>query len=45
MVTLEALEPFGKPLPPQDPEPLPYLRAKNDFTYDIQLEARFKRRR
>ena len=25
VVTLEALEPFRKPLPPQDPEPLPYL--------------------
>ena len=39
VVTLEALEPFRKPLPSQDPEPLPYLRAKNDFTFDIQLEA------
>ena len=39
VVTLEALEPFRKPLPPQDPEPLPYLRAKNDFTFDIHLEA------
>ena len=39
VVTLEALEPFRKPLPPQDPQPLPYLRAKNDFTFDIQLEA------
>jgi len=39
VVTFEALEPFRKPLPPQDPEPLPYLHAKNDFTFDIQLEA------
>jgi fumarylacetoacetase len=39
VVTLEALEPFRKPLPPQDPEPLPYLRTKNDFTCDIHLEA------
>ena len=39
VVTLEALEPFRKPLPKQDPEPLPYLRAKNDFTFDIDLEA------
>jgi fumarylacetoacetase len=38
-VTLEALEPFRKPLPAQDPEPLPYLRARNDFTFDITLEA------
>jgi len=60
VVTLEALEPFRKPLQPQDPEPLPYLsaagphtgrirpqakrirrgeRGKNDFTFDIHLEA------
>src|SRR5437762_8641679 len=39
VVTLEALEPFRNPLPPQDPEPLPYLRGKNDFTFDIHLEA------
>src|SRR5438477_2129395 len=42
VVTLEALEPFRKPLPPQDPEPFSYLRAKNDFTFDIQLEARLQ---
>ncbi len=42
VVTLEALEPFRKPLPPQDPAPLPYLRAKNDFRFDIQLEARLQ---
>jgi fumarylacetoacetase len=39
VVTLEALEAFRKPLPPQEPEPLPYLHAKNDFTLDIELEA------
>jgi len=39
VVTLDALEPFRKPLPQQDPEPMPYLRAKDDFTFDIQLEA------
>ena len=42
VVTLEALEPFRKPLPRQDPEPLSYLRAKNDFTFDIQLEAKLE---
>jgi len=42
VVTLEALEPFRKPLPSQDPEPLPYLCAKNDFTFDIQLEAQLQ---
>jgi fumarylacetoacetase len=42
VVPLEALEPFKRPLPPQDPEPLAYLRAKNDFTFDIQLEAQLQ---
>jgi fumarylacetoacetase len=42
VVMLEALEPFRKPLAPQDPEPLPYLRATSDFTFDIQLEARLQ---
>jgi len=39
VVTLDALETFRRPLPSQDPEPLPYLRVANDATYDIQLEA------
>ena len=39
VVTLEALDPFRKPLPPQEPQPLPYLRSQNDFTFDIHLEA------
>jgi fumarylacetoacetase len=39
VVTLEALEPFRRPLPRQDPKPLDYLRLTNDFSYDIQLEA------
>jgi fumarylacetoacetase len=39
VVTLEALAPFRKPLPAQDPEPLLYLRAANDFSYDIRLEG------
>ena len=42
VVTLEALEPFKKPLPQQDPEPLAYLRAKNDFMFDIHLEAQLQ---
>jgi len=42
VVTLEALESFRKSLSSQDPEPLPYLRAKNDFTFDIHLEARLQ---
>ncbi len=39
VVTMDALEPFRRPLPVQDPEPLEYLRAPGDSTYDIQLEA------
>jgi len=42
VVTMAALEPFRRPLLKQDPEPLPYLRAKNDFTFDIQLEAKLQ---
>src|SRR5205823_13233754 len=42
VVTLDALEPFRKPLPPQDPKPLPYLRVGHDFTFDIRLEARLQ---
>lgn len=42
VVVLEALEPFRKPLPLQDPEPLQYLRGMSDFTYDIYLEARLQ---
>ncbi|MBA2269446.1 MAG: fumarylacetoacetase [Chthoniobacterales bacterium] len=42
VVTMDALEPFRLALPPQEPEPLPYLRAQNDSTYNIQLEARLQ---
>ena len=42
VVTLEALEPFRKNLSAQDPAPLPYLKRANDFTFDIQLEARLQ---
>ncbi len=42
VVTLEALEPFRCAPPVQDPAPLPYLRGGDDFTYDVQLEARLK---
>ena len=42
VVTLDALEPFRRPLPAQDPAPLPYLRASADFTFDIQLEAELR---
>lgn len=37
IVTSEALEPFRIDLPPQDPEPLEYLREDRHSTYDIDL--------
>ena len=42
VVTLDALEPFRRPLAPQDPQPLEYLRGNEDFTYDIRLEAKLQ---
>lgn len=39
VVPLDALAPFRKALPAQDPAPLQYLSAPDDFTYDIRLEA------
>jgi fumarylacetoacetase len=42
VVTLEALEPFRKGLPAQEPSPLSYLKRANDFTFDIHLEARLQ---
>jgi len=39
VVTMEALEPFYEKLPPQDPEPLPYLHDKNHGAYNIHLEV------
>src|SRR5207247_8178257 len=39
VVTLDALEPFRVAGPPQDPEPLPYLRSADHSTYDIRLEV------
>ncbi|MFM1653371.1 fumarylacetoacetase [Brevibacillus sp. B_LB10_24] len=37
VVPLEALEPFRVQGPPQDPEPLPYLRQTGAGSFDIQL--------
>ncbi len=39
VVSLHALEPFRTAGPPQDPEPLAYLRSGGDRTYDIELEV------
>ncbi len=37
IVTLDALAPFRVPPPPQDPEPLPYLRSLGDAAIDLRL--------
>ncbi len=39
VVTLDALEPFRRPGPVQDPEPLPYLRTGGEWSFDIELEV------
>ena len=39
IVPLEALEPHLVPAPPQDPEPLPYLRVDGDWALDVALEV------
>ncbi len=39
VVPYEALQPFRRPPPVQDPEPLPYLRGAGLGGYDIQLEV------
>lgn len=39
VVTMQALEPFRVAGPKQEPEPLPYLRSRGDWNYDIRLEV------
>lgn len=39
---MEALAPFRVAPPPQDPEPLSYLRSSTPAAYDIQLEVAIK---
>ena len=39
VVPLDALEPFRTAGPPQDPEPLPYLRTNSPGAFDIRLEV------
>jgi len=39
VVPLAALEPFRVPGPPQDPEPLPYLRTRQPWGLDVALEV------
>jgi fumarylacetoacetase len=38
VVTLDALEPYRTGIPKQEPPPLSYLRASEDWNYDIALE-------
>ncbi len=38
IVTLDALEPFRVDEPQREPAPLPYLRAREPWAYDIELE-------
>src|SRR5438046_8503807 len=45
VVTMEALEPFHKPLPPQDPEPLSYLAQKMISRSTSSSKRNCKRRR
>jgi fumarylacetoacetase len=42
VVTLEALGPFRRPGPEQDPEPPSYLRGGRERAYDIQLEVQLQ---
>jgi fumarylacetoacetase len=39
IVTLDALEPFRTATPPQEPQPLAYLRHDGDHAFDIELEV------
>jgi fumarylacetoacetase len=39
IVPLEALEPYRVPAPPQDPQPLEYLRTATDWALDLALEV------
>ena len=39
VVPMEALQPFSVPNYPQEPAPLPYLRHKDQYNFDITLEV------
>ena len=39
VVTTDALAPFSRPLPTQEPPVRPYLRWEDDHTYDIELRV------
>lgn len=44
IVSLAALEPFRRPDPPKDVEPLPYLRSSDFWSYNIELEVAIRAR-
>lgn len=39
IITMEALEPFKVNLPEQDPEPLPYLKEEQPYSFNIELSV------
>ena len=39
LISLDALEPFRVPNRAQEPEPLPYLRVRESYAYNIALEV------
>jgi len=39
VVTMEAVKPFLVPNSPQDPEPFPYLKHSDPYTFDVALEV------
>jgi fumarylacetoacetase len=43
IVSMEALQPFLVQNPPQEPQPLPYLRHSEPYSIDINLEVAIKR--
>ena len=42
IITSEALEPFKTKLAKQDPEPLPYLKDDENYSYDVELNVYLK---
>jgi fumarylacetoacetase len=42
LVSLDALEPFRVPNRVLDPEPLPHLRVRENYAYDVSLEIRLQ---
>jgi fumarylacetoacetase len=42
IVTIDALDPFRRPGPIQEPEVLPYLQCEGNWAYDLNLEVLLK---